>query len=297
MTFAAFPEADSVRQIPRDVDEAARAEIERRLPFRVHFQELGQHRLYVAFRDHRPIGLLYSRAEETEWGHSDIGWAISLERRIVGFEFAASRSRKADEIASTSFAKHLVGRSFAELCAGFPALARPDAETDPRLHDLVRTVLRSALAATAVVEVVWLPEVEKLADVAMAYEEFPGLVHHRRLIAELAPPAADAPPRELQALRCMLASGRGGFPLGSVARTRIRSGDTGIDLRWVLDARRTIVAIRPVESWPDGDLRQACCTLRGHRLDAAELPATPLTAAAAELAAELALLSGGERRQ
>ena len=43
-----FPEATSFRSIVRTVDEAARSEVAERLPFSLHFNELGRHTLYVA---------------------------------------------------------------------------------------------------------------------------------------------------------------------------------------------------------------------------------------------------------
>src|SRR5690606_35046166 len=54
VVFEAFPEADAYRGIKREVKQHHRRQIEAKLPFKVHFNELGKHQLIVAFRGRRP---------------------------------------------------------------------------------------------------------------------------------------------------------------------------------------------------------------------------------------------------
>lgn len=296
LAFRAFPEADAVRRISRDVTREARVVIEAELPFKVHFEELGAHKLHVAFRGRTPIGMLYARSEDVGWGMAEIGWAMTLEGRLVGFEFASSRSKHTEGLSTSAFAKGLVGRDLEELRLLFAARPAPSGETgNTTAADLKDTVLKSALKATVVTAVVWQKDVDGLADLAMLYEEFPGAARKRPLIADLAPRQDE--PRILESVRVMEALGRGGFLLGKAVRTRIRHDNSRLELRWVFDSRGTLLRVSPSVSWPGEELRKACSSLRGHRLDDPKLPATPLSAAARELHEEMVRLQSRSRRR
>lgn len=285
MVFAAFPEADTVRHIVRDIDRKARKQIEAKLPFKIHFQELGEHKLHVAFRGPKPVGLMYVRSEQTEWGIADIGWALSLDCRVLGFAFANSRSRETRELPRSQFAKNLVGCSFDDLTTLHAGRPVPAGESSGSVPDsLSRTVLRSAMKATLVTELVWQDQVSKLADLAMLFTEMPGAMPGRHHLPVLAPGK-----RHLVTLHVIEARGQTGYPLGKVVRTRARlDAKNEVELRWVIDVDGQIVRVKPARSWPDEKLRLACGALRGRALADAELPGNPLAPIAAELAVELA---------
>ena len=297
LTFRAFPEADSVRQIERDVDRAARRKIERQLPFRVYFEELGTHTLHVAFRGSVPVGMLYTRPEETAWGITEIGWAHSLDGRVLGFEFSSSRSKTTDDLATSPFAKTLIGCDFDRLVTLLEAKLAQRSGSGKGPDDLACVVLRSALKASVVTRVVWQEEIRKLADLAMLHEEFPGAANSNRHIIQVAKPANEQTSQHLHALRVMEALGLGDYALGSVAHTRVDWGAKTIGLRWVFDIHGTIIRVRPTESWPSDRLRRCCNAMRGHRLDDPDLPDSPLLAAARQLGAELARMRGSKGGQ
>ncbi len=71
--FASFPEADGYRAIVRPVDKKIRAEVQERLPFQIHFNELGDHTVYAALR-----GDEGSRISTAEAGSTDAS-RIALE--------------------------------------------------------------------------------------------------------------------------------------------------------------------------------------------------------------------------
>ena len=71
--FASFPEADGYRAIVRPVDKKIRAEGQERLPFQIHFNELGDHTVYAALR-----GDEGSRISTAEAGSTDAS-RIALE--------------------------------------------------------------------------------------------------------------------------------------------------------------------------------------------------------------------------
>ena len=296
MAFAAFPEADRVSNIVRDIDVEARKRIEKELPFKIHFQELGEHKLHVAFRGPRPVGLLYMRSEQTEWGIADIGWALSLECRVLGFEFANSRSDETKKLPKSDFAKSLIGRGFREIVAVHNARARPAGETVTRSADrLTRIVLRSAMKATLVTELVWADQVSVLADLAMVYDELPGAKPGRRRVVEFGPKPGK--PRRLLTLHVIEANGQAGYSLGKVIRSSTRIGEKAVELRWVLDTRGRIVHVTPSASWPGEKLRISCGALQGRPLADTGLPANPLTEVAAELSEELARIRWSRPRK
>lgn len=278
--YSAFREADAIRRIERCIDDKARAAIEEALPFRVHFAELSSHVLHVAFRGKKPIGLLYVRSEETEAGLSDIAWAVTLDGRITGFQFVHARTARANELPSTPFGKSMVGKTLADLRA---ELAAPAGET--RGDDLERIAARSAMKATAVIEVVWADEVRKLADLAMLYDEFPGAERYRR---QVLPAAAGETAVTRGSLYVMEAEAQGNFRLGSAIATTCRIGGADVGVRFVLGNDGRIVRAMPTVSWATGELRAMCSALPGRRLDDAALADNPLTSAANEIATALA---------
>ena len=52
--YRLFPKATSYRSIVRTVGKDARREVGARLPFNLHFNELGRHTLYVPMRGDEP---------------------------------------------------------------------------------------------------------------------------------------------------------------------------------------------------------------------------------------------------
>lgn len=283
LVFSAFREADSVRRIERAISSEARDAIESALPFRVHFAELGTHVLFVAFRGRKPIGLLYVRSEETAWGLADIAWAIDVEAHITGFEFVNSRSDRARALPQSPFGRGLVGLTLADLTRA--QQAAPAVEGKGTRDELEGIVERSAMMATAVITIVWADEVQKLADLAMLYDEFPGAERFRRFL-QPAPESDGAVTRGV--IHVMEALARGHFELGSAIATTCRiAGRDDVVLRWVLDSRGRIVRVTPQQSWAPAGLRALCSGLAGRQLGDAPKADNPLTQAANEIAEAL----------
>lgn len=299
LVFAAFPAADTVRHIVRDVDEAARRQIEARLPFQIHFEDLGEHRLHVAFRGQKPVGMMFVRSEQTNWGIADIGWAMTLEGRIVGFAFTNERSQEARELPRSVFARQLVGLDF----RGLQALAAPPAtastpatpagESRPErsqcpMSPTHRMILRSAMKATLVTELVWQDQIIALADLQMLLDALPGSRRGRRAVL---PVTGDAAARSLRSGRVVEARGQKGTAVGQVARTRahvrFETGPRDVELIWTIDPTGRVLRVRPVVSWAKDDLRRACAGLRGRPLEAPLMADNPLTQVARELAIAL----------
>lgn len=146
IVFRAFPEADAYSGIKRDFTQSQRLAIEQQLPFKVHFNDLGKHDLLVTFRGRRPVGLVYCRSEEAEWGLTELAWHMTLGQRVVGFKFLRGRNRHIKSLELSSLATDLGG-------AGFPQVAKLLAihekknhtQRDTSLVSIERTTLRWAI--------------------------------------------------------------------------------------------------------------------------------------------------------
>ena len=265
MVYQAFPAADSYRRIVRGVDQAARTAIEKQLSFKVHFDELGPHTLFVAFRGRKPVGLLYLRHEEAEWGLAEISWALTLDLRVVSFQFKRGRSLQQRELESSGFQGQLVGANLGEiekLLAGERNTAM--GQVPNGAEELARMVLRSGAKALLVTDTVWRDEIAKLQDLGMGFDAFPTAERfHRRVMQfEL---AADGDKQSVSA-HVVHATGKGNSQLGAVVRTESKVGEETMVLRWVIDGSHRILDIVPARSWPNDDLRLACSELEGQLL-------------------------------
>lgn len=293
--FHAFPEADSYRQIQRDVDRQTRTEVEQSLPFRLHFDELGKHTLLVAFRSRRPIGLVYLRSEESEYGLTEVAWAMSLDLRVLGFELPRCRNRHRRDLENSAFAKELAGRDSSQLVAMFksePPVTSDTTRVPAGAEQLADLVLRSALKALRVAELVWHDDVEKLQDQAMGYDAFPAGERFRRQVVQFH--GGPDEPAHLGTVHVVRAIGRASTSLGSVVRTTLAEQDADAaprTLRWVLDDQLRVLSVTPMESWAGASLRMACRELTGQLLADANLPDNDLRPVARELAAVMARLA------
>ena len=270
--FTAFPEATSYRALIRDVSLADRLRIEKGLPFKVHFDELGPHTVYVALRGRRPLGVVYVRGEESDWGFTEIAWAISVDLEVVGFQFHRCRDRQARALERSPFARGLAGRRFhhlAQLLTEEGKLATSAGAVPERADALAVTVLRSGMKALAVTDIMWREELGKLRDLQMALDAFPGGVRFRRFVFD----AADAKqrrqagrPKLLLRVRAVRVRGERGVLLGMVIQTTARRGQGRLSLRWRLDPEGRVLRVVPAATGTDASVRVACLELAGTRL-------------------------------
>lgn len=257
VVFRAYAESDGYSSIERDVGPSHRKAIEQRLPFKVHFNELGEHSLLVAFRGRRPVGLVYQRTEESDWGLVDIAWHVSLDLRVYGFEITRGLGRDAKEIADSVFAEQLAGSTFDEVCARLAVHQEAMRAADPSPRDLLtRTVLRSAAKALAVTAAVWSHEVEKLHDQAEGFDLFPAAARFVRRTTKLDVEGPEG--RRSFDAKVMYAYDFGNTLLGYVIWSKPREATGDVHLRWVVDRERRVIVVRPdgvvrdtsdVEAW------------------------------------------------
>ena len=280
--FQGFPHATSFRNIVRDVDQHARREVERQLPFKVHFNELGPHALYVPFRELKPIGLLYVRTEDGGWGFSEISWSLSLDLRIVGFRFLRSRSQHRFALQRSPFSRSLVGLGYdglAKLLGKDDKLLVKQGDIPRGSEKLALALVRSAMKTILVTRTVWRQELVKLQNKALGFESFKGA----RVVLGLPIRLAEEKPRQgLRSVRAVRVFGTARTDFGIAAQTVSSYGERIVTLRWVLTPQLEVLRVSPVPARDDVKLCAACSELAGRSL------ADPGQGAVADIARELA---------
>jgi len=113
--YELYPGATSYRSIVRTVGAKHRLIIAERLPFTMHFTELGRHTLYAALDGNKPIGLVHVRSERGQWGLVEIAWATDLDMRIVDFKFQRCRERAKSLLDTEEFRAQLIGKGVGDL--------------------------------------------------------------------------------------------------------------------------------------------------------------------------------------
>lgn len=252
--FDAYPESDGYRAIVREVDTEARNYVERRLPFRVHFNELGDHTLYVALRGKRPLGLIYVRSEESEWGLTEIAWHLSLDLRVREFKFHRCRNRYRNALEQSLFAKKLTGLDYESVIA---LLTRTGRLGEVRRYvprgaeELATTVVRSAAKALVVIHSVWNAELEKLQDLELGMSAFPHADSFERLVSENRVDASEASKtpksKMVRSVRAVQARAEKRRLLGRVIETRLHLDSENLVVRWHLGPENEVVSILPVD--------------------------------------------------
>ncbi len=214
--YEAYPQADAHRSIIRTVSLQDRADIAQRLPFTIHFDEIGRHTLYVTLQDGEPVGLLHVRSERGRYGLSEIAWSLDFEGRVTGVAIQRSRDASLREAAKGRLAGELSGM-------GVPQLLRVLKRSS--LTDAERVLVRSGAKTSAVTSIVW---EQDLLDIRAAARAAPDALGDRLEIDEEGPvPAAGLQPSSIAAWNV---TGVGGDARGAIARGR-----------WVIDGHRAEV--------------------------------------------------------
>lgn len=295
IVFSAFPEADAYSSISRDIKQKHRNQIEKRLPFKVHFNEIGKHSLLVAFRGRRPVGFVYCRTEEAEWGLITIAWHMTLDQRVIGFQFLRGRNRHIKTLGRSRFATDLGGASFDQVAQ---LLAKHDKKThsqkDKSLTSIERTTLRSGAKALAVIESVWADQVESLRDQATGFDLFPTATRFTRRLAEF--DFDKAGERQQIDTKVLYAYDGDGMFLGCVAWTRGTKGIEQNPFRWAIDRNLRVLAAQPTEKQRNIELRKACSQMKGRSLKQRATKSQQLSQLAAALGMQIVHLTRRSKR-
>jgi len=145
----------------------SRKEVGNRLPFNLHFNELGAHTLYTVTKAGEKVGYVHVRPEITRWGLMEITWSLDPYLRLKDFTFQRCRNRRRANLEAEDFKKQLRGKSFDELLELISldgkVLSDGGVNVDSLDDEFAAAVIRCALKTIAVTSIVWEAEVKTVA--------------------------------------------------------------------------------------------------------------------------------------
>ncbi len=295
-----YPDADSHQSIVRTIGPEVRDGIAQRLPFTLHFNELGKHTLYVVMRENRPLGFIHARTEPSRWGLVELVWSLSPDMRVRDFRFQRCRAPSCTTLKDNAFVEQIAGRNLDALLE----LLMPDGNTlrpggvkvREGEEELALAIVRSAAKTIAVTESAWPDTVSRVQAWQVARERFPSAT-----VLEPVPHAY--PATTLHELDKALAGGRSAIRRDTVSAFRVLGSDgeqlgTVIDASWstagqggrffwAFSEGGMILGVEPLAPWPSVEAGVAF-----EKFVDRPIPSTESCSGAAELvASELGLLS------
>lgn len=273
------PKATAYRSIVRTVDETARDAIVNRVPYPMHFTELGRHTLYVGLNEQRPIRLVQSRSERSRYGLVEVVWSFDLNLRVTRFMLQRCRAPETDKqtIRNKAFKQLVAGRSGDELIA---LLSEDGKSLTPEARavitgnpDLAVVILRCGIKTLAAAEAVWSSDVatSRLWHHALGY--FPQTDNLLALNKPQSPPlltvfdpdsAAIGPSTHHQSPKMYLAQ-KDGETLGFLSQTDCQFSQQSLSIWWGIDTNGKIMGIKS-GSKLDALTKAALKNLKGHNL-------------------------------
>ena len=261
--YQLFPEADNYRSVIRAVDGDARRKVSEQLPFTLHFNELGQHTLYVALRGSTPLGLVHVRSEAGRWGIVEIAWSLTLDLEVKGFAFQRCRDKGRAMLESPAVQARFAGRGFDDLRAMLSddggAMAPDAGLLSPRASGgekaLAVTALRSALKTIAVTRLAWRDDLTQIRWIHAGMTAFAGAAS---VEAVAAPNAADG-------TVVLRVRDTAGDALGVVVISRWQEQGMDTTLTWRVGAGGVLRQVTPARPWVDDEVAAAFDQLTGLR--------------------------------
>lgn len=267
--FDLFPEADSYRSLVRTVDETTRRDVGERLPFSLHFNELGRHTVYVAQREGRPLGVVHARSEAGRWGLVEVAWAFDVDLRVRGFAFQRCRDRSKSHLQTEGVRRALVGTGFEELrellAADGKSLAPKALPIPETAAPLGAALVRCALKTIAATESAWGEDLWNLRARELACAELPG-AHRLVALGELyddttladldAAVGARGVGVQRDASRAWDVFDEEGAWLARLMISSWRHAPYALEVWWLLDSAGRISRVDAHGKWPDMKVRE-----------------------------------------
>jgi hypothetical protein len=295
-----YPDADAHRSIVRTIGPEVRDDIAMRLPFTLHFNELGKHTLYVVQRAGQPLGFIHARSEPGRWGLVELVWSLTPDLRVRDFRFQRCRAPSCASLGEPAFISQIAGRDLDGLLEllepGGGALRAGGITVPEGAEELALAIVRSAAKTIAVTQSAWPDSVSLVQAWQVARKRFP-------VVVTLEPASHSYPAGAISELDKALAGGRsavqrdtvsayrvlgpGHVYLGTVIDASWATAGQGGRFFWAFSKGGHVLGVDPLAAWPSNEARSAF-----ERLIDQPIPSTESCSGAAELVAtELGLLS------
>ena len=240
----------------RTITTESRAQILKEVPFSMHFDELGQHTLYVVLGEEGVLGYVHVRSEAFEWGLVRIAWMMNTDLEIIDYRFQRCRSRWRGKLEEPAVAKYLVRQTMDELkgmlVRGRGGLRGGAVPLPAGAEALMAVLVQSALKTRIATRIVWKEEVASVKVAALARKHFGARIEVLRgvdlydeddmsaLVAnELKSPIGI----DRLAVSSWTAVNFEGEAVGSILHTPWSAGDERASLWWVLAANGPVLSV------------------------------------------------------
>jgi len=254
------PDYRRFRSLVRTITTESRAKILKEVPFSMHFDELGQHTLYVVRGEKEFIGYVHVRSESFKWGLVRIVWLMNTDLEITSYRFQRCRSPWRSELESSAVSERIIGKTMRELTGMLSqdgSRLRPgDASVSEGARELMAVLVQSAIKTRVVTEIVWAREVGSIKAASLTHELFDGGgrvsqhldLYDERVQAALAQRglAESIGFDRSRMFRWRVVDQAGAFR-GSVFCTYWSAGDERAKLWWVLTADHRILAVEDTQ--------------------------------------------------
>jgi len=283
MIYHFYPDATSYKSLVRTVDDGVRNYVSSKLPFSIHFNELGKHTLYLPVKDSKPLGVVHVRSESGSHGLTEIVWSLTPNMEIKDFEFQRCRSRSRSYVESDAFKRQLIGKRFRELRAllddSGQGLAQGKLKVESKSQAMALSVVRSALKTISVTEAAWQQDLEIVQPIYNAKEAFPLAAR----IQKVARPYNEGVVKEFDKIFATSSGDLGsnverdgvmmiravkadGIKAGHVIMTPWKTKDSQALLWWTVE-NGEIKDVHAEDGWPDDSVGEAFAEVVGLNVD------------------------------
>ncbi len=168
-----FPEATNYRSNVRNVGREARRSVQEQLPFRMHFNELGRHTLYVAQEGEQRLGFVHARSEVSKWGLTEFAWAFCVDMKVRSVRVQRSRDLKLLTHSEEELTAIVAGKNL-------PALRDLYYGSEP--GSVEHTLSAAAMKVLVITQSVWPEEILGDAVQSLLAQNFGERAHLRPLV-------------------------------------------------------------------------------------------------------------------
>ncbi len=259
-----YPESNRYSSIVKPVDRKARDEVGKKLPFTLHFNELGKHTVYVALKNDKPLGVIHVRSELSDWGLIEIAWALNMDMTVKALHMQRCRNPGCNELPIKSLISELSGKSFDEL------LNYLDTNTAQK-NALQLSIIKSALKTIAVTDIVWGEEISKIQRRHIVNNTFNTNKHTKIVPAKVSPQSISKLNTQFGKNDTLIIRDSAKIykivdmqkNIGNLVEASWKQGKHQGKFTWLYSTDGTVLAIYPKTPWPNNDIKSSFKELIG----------------------------------